>query len=58
MRHASASSETMENNSITVTDLFKICTQCERLSKKVRKRVTYEVEVHCRIAGRLSRTFH
>ncbi|XP_056336690.1 sestrin-1 isoform X5 [Danio aesculapii] len=34
MRHASASNETMENSSLTMTDLFKICTQCERLSKK------------------------
>ncbi|KTF99682.1 hypothetical protein cypCar_00010038 [Cyprinus carpio] len=34
MRHASTSNETMENSSLTMTNLFKICTQCERLSKK------------------------
>uniref|UniRef100_A0AAY5K5T1 Sestrin 1 n=1 Tax=Esox lucius TaxID=8010 RepID=A0AAY5K5T1_ESOLU len=33
MRHATAATETMGNNSIIVTDL-KICTSCERLSKK------------------------
>jgi len=39
MRHASASNTTIENSSLTMTDVFKICTQCERLSKKVRKRI-------------------
>ncbi|XP_029487799.1 sestrin-1-like isoform X2 [Oncorhynchus nerka] len=34
MRHATAATETMENNSFTVTDLYKICAHCERLSKK------------------------
>lgn len=38
MRHATAATETMENNSFTVTDLYKICTHCERLSKKVREK--------------------
>ncbi|MEQ2209508.1 hypothetical protein XENOCAPTIV_031042 [Xenoophorus captivus] len=34
MRHAIAPSPNVENNSIAVTDLFKICTHCERLTKK------------------------
>ncbi|XP_067273752.1 sestrin-1 isoform X3 [Pseudorasbora parva] len=34
MRHASASNETIENSSLTMTDFCKICTNCERLSKK------------------------
>ncbi|XP_046877193.1 sestrin-1 isoform X2 [Hypomesus transpacificus] len=34
MRHATAPTETMENNSFTVSDLLKTCTHCERLSKK------------------------
>lgn len=38
MRHAVAPAENVENNSFAVTDLLKICTHCERLSKKVRER--------------------
>lgn len=38
MRHAVAPAENVENNSFAVTNLFKICTHCERLSKKVRER--------------------
>ncbi|CDQ76646.1 unnamed protein product [Oncorhynchus mykiss] len=34
MRHATAATETMDNNSFTVTYLYKICAHCERLSKK------------------------
>ncbi|KAL2082063.1 hypothetical protein ACEWY4_021881 [Coilia grayii] len=34
MRHATAATETMENNPLSVTDFFKICTHCERLTKK------------------------
>lgn len=36
MRHAVAPTENVENNSYAVTSLLKICTHCERLSKKVR----------------------
>lgn len=38
MRQAVAPPETVENNSFAVTNLLKICTNCERLSKKVRER--------------------
>lgn len=38
MRHALAPPENVENNCFAVTNLFKICTHCERLSKKVRER--------------------
>lgn len=38
MRHAVAPAENVENSSFAVTNLLKICTHCERLSKKVRKR--------------------
>lgn len=38
MRHAVAPAENVENNYFAVTDLLKICTHCERLSKKVRER--------------------
>lgn len=38
MRHAVAQAENVENNSFAVTRLLKICTHCERLSKKVRER--------------------
>lgn len=38
MRHALAAPENVENNSLSMTSLFKICSHCERLSKKVRKR--------------------
>ena len=38
MRHAVAPAENVENNSFAVTDLLKICSHCERLSKKVRNR--------------------
>ncbi|XP_063351581.1 sestrin-1 isoform X2 [Pelmatolapia mariae] len=34
MRHAVAPAENVENHSFAVTDLFKICTHCERLGKK------------------------
>ncbi|RVE55810.1 hypothetical protein OJAV_G00229560 [Oryzias javanicus] len=34
MRHAVAPAQNVENNSIAVTELFKICNHCERLSKK------------------------
>ncbi|TKS76106.1 Sestrin-1 [Collichthys lucidus] len=34
MRHAVAQAENVENNSFAVTRLLKICTHCERLSKK------------------------
>lgn len=37
MRHASADNEPVKNSPLSVTALFKICTQCERLSKKVRE---------------------
>lgn len=38
MRHAVAPAENVENHSFAVTGLFKICTHCERLGKKVRER--------------------
>lgn len=38
MRHAVAPAQNVENNSIAVTDLFKICNHCERLSKKVKRK--------------------
>lgn len=38
MRHAVAPPENVENNSFSVSSLIKICTHCERLSKKVRRR--------------------
>ncbi|KAK1889370.1 Sestrin-1 [Dissostichus eleginoides] len=34
MRHAVAPAESVENNYFAVTNLLKICTHCERLSKK------------------------
>ncbi|XP_008276855.1 sestrin-1 isoform X1 [Stegastes partitus] len=34
MRHAVAPAQTVENTCFAVTDLLKICTHCERLSKK------------------------
>ncbi|CAG5927985.1 unnamed protein product [Menidia menidia] len=34
MRHAVTTAQNVENNPIAVTDLLKICTHCERLSKK------------------------
>lgn len=36
MRHASADNEPVKSASVAVTAFFKICTHCERLSKKVR----------------------
>lgn len=38
MRHAVGPAENVENNSFAVTGLLKICSHCERLSKKVRER--------------------
>lgn len=38
MRQAVAPSESVENNSFEVTNLFKICSHCQRLRKKVRER--------------------
>lgn len=38
MRQAVAPAQNVENQSFAVTDLFKICTHCERLGKKVRER--------------------
>lgn len=35
MRHAVAPAQTVENNSYAVTGLLKMCTHCQRLSKKV-----------------------
>lgn len=37
MRHAVGPAENVENNSFAVTGLLKICSHCERLSKKVRE---------------------
>lgn len=36
MRHAVAPPENVENSSLSMTNLLKICSHCERLSKKVR----------------------
>lgn len=38
MRQAVAPSESVENTSFAVTNLLKICSHCQRLSKKVRRK--------------------